>query len=70
MFYNQTFTPCGHDLFHPFPNVFSRGPFILSDTFDMPFHLGNAVFKVALAESERFVDQRLAIEVKEIKDFN
>lgn len=70
MLYDQSFAPGSHDLFHPFPNVLSRSSLELGDTFDTTLHLSDAMFKIAFPESERFVDQRLAIEVKEIKNFD
>ena len=67
---DQAFSSCDHNLVHPFSDILYSFPFVFDDVLNMPLDLLQAMLKVAFTKRQWPVDQRLAIEIKQIENLD
>ena len=70
MFHHQPFASVSHDDFHSFTYILCRLSIVVDTELEATFDFIDTRSEVTLSEFEGFVDQRLAIEIEEVKNFD
>lgn len=67
MLHDQSFSTISYDVVHASPNIFGSAPFEFGDQLYAPCYWDYTGTEVALAEFERLVQERCAVQIKQVE---